>query len=309
MKQSINFFDRTWGSIDFEQVSLELGIGFVRLKGNLSLSLNNADGHENVQWTNLRSNWFARNYHGQEKPLGVGQIWPDRIETENRALERNIPVFIDLDYGRMASLENLRSGKDIYFKIRLDGWASRATQPDSRSHGLEISAHIPLSEWLKRLDESGYKKTLLLEIPVPEVQRDEALCRAADHLEMAQRHLLNGHYRDCVGACRDVVSAIDFIEFSADKDRDLRSVTEGIQRKASDLRSKDERIYLLRHSFKQIAHAARHDDRLPAENESSEGGEKALPFSWEPEDARLAFSVAAALYRYAYEMKGGRNGG
>lgn len=289
-------------------VRMVSGLGFFRMEARINCVLHPVNGEDYIEWSQLRCQWNARGQDGATRPLGTGRIWPDRLITEVETREPSLDVSIDFDLGRMAALENLRAGGDVHFTVLLEGWASQGTNLPQQ-YWLNAEVTVPRSEWLKRLEESGYKKTLLLEIPVPEVPANEALSPAARHLEMAQKHLLSGHYRDCVGACRDVVSAIDFIEFSADKDRDLRSVTEGIQRKASDLRSKDERIYLLRHSFKQIAHAARHDDRLPAENESSEGGEKALPFSWEPEDARLAFSIAAALYRYAYEMKGGRNGG
>ncbi|KAB2930084.1 MAG: hypothetical protein F9K24_18005 [Leptonema illini] len=309
MKHNIEFDNRIWGSAIFDRIAINTGLGFSRITGNLEIFTNQNEGPDFIEWMQLRCQWQARGRNGKEVLLGTGQLWPDRFSSKKEVSISNIQVMLDLDYSRMAALEQLRDGHDIYFKLHLDGWARRGRHANPEEFRLDCQSHVPLSEWLKRLDESGYKKTLLLEIPVPDVQKDEALSRAAGHLEMAQRHLLNGHYRDCVGACRDVVSAIDFIEFSADKDRDLRGVTEGIQRKASDLRSKDERIYLLRNSFKQIAHAARHDDRLPAENESSEGRGNALPFSWEPEDARLAFSIAAALYRYSYEMKGGRNGG
>lgn len=97
----------------------------------------------------------------------------------------------------MEALEGQRDGSGIKFRLKIqaqltvDGELSAAQE--------EVICGVSQSDWVTVLEHCGYRKTLLLEIPMPEGERDTAAQR---HLDMARSHLLRGHYEEAVAACR-----------------------------------------------------------------------------------------------------------
>lgn len=62
--------------------------------------------------------------------------------------------------------------------------------------------------WVGVLEQMGYRRTLLIEVPVPSDGRPAGLVQAVELLGKAQEHILHGRDRDTVAACRVVLEAI-----------------------------------------------------------------------------------------------------
>ena len=127
--------------------------------------------------------------------------------------------------------------------------------------------------WVQVLEQLGYRKTLLLEVPVVGKDISPDLAAAAADLQHAQRAMERGDYRDAVGHCRDVMENVlralkddDAIDFSNQRTMD-----------------KAERLRLLRRAFRVLTHPARHRDEV------------SVAIDWNRIDAACAISIAAAL--------------
>jgi hypothetical protein len=130
----------------------------------------------------------------------------------------------------------------------------------------------------------GYRKTLLLEIPMPDSDAPEELRKAVEHLRQAQDLMIHGRYREAVGACRDVLDSLG-AGLADEQDQPPEAVrgwfegTRGLDKAG--------RVRLARRALKVLTHPARHADEVSARHE------------WGPVDAMSIVTATAALMRLA----------
>jgi hypothetical protein len=189
-------------------------------------------------------------------------------------------VEVDLDRQRIEALEALRLGGHLEFVAALR--CRFQTGSDFESGREDLRQRVPQGTWVEILQQLGYRKTLLLEVPIADDDPSSKLATVRKHLAAAQDSLLRMHWRESVGSCRDALESLT--TKLGDKrvaDPEVKEILDGL----SKLRSKDKtaRLRVLRGAMLSVCHLARHADDI------------AGPVEWEREDAVAMLAMIAAL--------------
>lgn len=133
----------------------------------------------------------------------------------------NFNVSFPLDYRRLEVIEEQRKGGDVWLVIdchvlylrmkpvRVLHEAFRhervqIAQPATGGNNLKV----PQSEWLKMLQEMGYERFRILEIPIPEPPTGTVIKAALRHIEAARKSFDEGDYDDVLVDCRKALEVI-----------------------------------------------------------------------------------------------------
>ena len=139
---------------------------------------------------------------------------------------------------------------------------------------------VPQSTWIDVLEEMGYQRTLLVEVPMPDPNAQPELAEAVDLLAQSQRHLERGHDREAIGSLRDVLEQVK-LAFGDDDtlDPDLTRVLFADSRSMT----KGERLRVLRRALMLVTHPARHRDQV------------SVAIDWSRMDATQMIAMTAAF--------------
>lgn len=215
----------------------------------------------------------------------VGHLFSPAAEL-TKATSRDYPdtkvLYIDLDRSRIEALEAIRNGGALSLDVHVAG------QVISKQHGLcslrdaSDSYQLNQSGWIDILRQMGYGETMLIEVPVT-----DGIGKTTEYLAAAQKAIGLGHYREAVGACRDVLEALSMgVGDSDERDSDFTALFANTRTK-----DKQARLRVLRKALKILTHPARHVDEVT------------VPFDWNREDAVSAIAATAALLRWQAAAK------
>jgi len=257
------------------------GLGFYKLILPIELTTRNVPKNEKITVTNISGALRVQGVGSQSNPTLLGRLvqqgtnYP--ITTSEHISNHHITLEIELDAKRIDAIEHIRLGENLTFLIELYATANRGelSQP---LYQMPYQLVISQSDWIKILENIGYRKTLLIEIPVPTGETNPALTEATKHLANAQKQMLLGHYREAVSACRDVLESLN---------RSINDDAEPASTKKK--RDKRERFLAIRASLHDLTHAAKHVDDITSLIE------------WNLADARASISLAATLLQWASE--------
>ena len=175
---------------------------------------------------------------------------PIIIWTEFSSEER-IGFKFYLSASQLNAIEAVRSNGDLKIGVSLAGSFNCGEENQGFSDRGEFL--IPKQEWLGALSAMLYKDSLLFELPMPKKSNEQDK-NLKELLERAHSHILNGHYQESIGLCRQ---AIEFIE----KDRnDKKKVTEATAKYKENRREMSalERMFCLREMLKNITQLGAH---------------------------------------------------
>ncbi|MBJ7604586.1 MAG: hypothetical protein JF888_15630 [Candidatus Dormibacteraeota bacterium] len=168
--------------------------------------------------------------------------------------EQRVTMTFDLDRRRLEAIEDIRNGGD--FQLNLFIYSTlEDTSGNLNQQQLQASTTVNQGVWVRVLEQLGFSRTLLLELEVPSSAGDPGLAAAVVQLQKAQNALIQGEYRDAVGACRDVLEEVskavgdDRVQLGGKPVREL---------------DKAERLVQLRQALKNVTHPARHRDEVAA---------------------------------------------
>lgn len=165
---------------------------------------------------------------------------------------------LDLDLARLEGLEGIRLGEGLNFILTL--WARVQSRSKYSSLSEELSFSVNQGTWVELLAQVGYARILLLELPLPEGDVRPEFLAATKHLASAQKEMELGHYREAVGACRDVLEAVSAaLDDRDDQDEEFKPLFEKTREK-----DKAARLRVVRRALKVLCHPARHADPLSA---------------------------------------------
>ncbi len=279
-----------FAELDVKSMNGSPGLGFYRLLVQVNITTRARPPGEEIVVTNIGGELLVQGKGETESFLGhmiqPGNQAPIRIMQYTNTLPAHLEI--ELDARRIEAIERIRLGEHLSFRLNVYGMAydHKERAPQKVSAMLQYRANQ--GTWTEILEQMGYRKTILLEIPVPGEDISPKLTKAAGHLQIAQKHMLQGHFRDAVGACRDVLESLS-VELKDEKGQTpevIQSWFEGTREM-----SKDERLRLIRKAFKIFTHPARHADEVSTSME------------WGPTDARTAIMMAGALLQLAVEKK------
>ena len=262
------------------------GLGFYQFIIPIEITTHNVPNAQKITVTNISGALHVQGVGSQSNPALLGRLvqqgtnYP--ITTSEHISNHHISLEIELDGKRIDAIEQIRLGGNLTFVIALYATANRGeiSQPlYQQPHQLAISQ----SDWIKVLESIGYRKTLLIEIPVPTGETNPTLAEATNHLANAQKQMLHGHYREAVSACRDVLESLN------------RSIKNDEAEPASTKKKRDkrERFLAIRTALHELTHAAKHVDDTTSLIE------------WNLADARAAISMTATLLQWASEEYSG----
>lgn len=271
-----------FAEFDFRALQGSPGLGFYRLIAQVDVTTHSKQAGEEVAVTNIGSELYVRGKGNQSHFFGYlrQQSVKTLILTSPHTQKTNLTLDIELDGSRIEAIERVRLGESLFFEMNLYGVADSGSVQSLRPVYATLTYRANQSTWMEILEQMGYRKTILLEIPVPGDGASPQLPEAAKYLQTAQTHMLRGHFRDAVGACRDVMESL-----SSALNDERAQPPEAIKSWFEGTRSldKEERLRIVRRALKILTHPARHVDEVSASIE------------WGPTDARSAIIIAAAL--------------
>jgi hypothetical protein len=178
---------------------------------------------------NLRVGVF---FGSEKKNVGVARPSADsdsfialrQLKTSQQEIRQQFELY--LSPSTLEALEATRNGSNAIFHLtvsgNITGYAATRTEPNEKQpetpwsenvllnvepswifkpvRGLhDVGLTVPQSDWVKLLDQAGYKKTVFFEIEIPNTV---TLGAALKHMKDAQAAFLEGRYADAVGECR-----------------------------------------------------------------------------------------------------------
>ena len=193
-----------------------------------------------------------------------------------------VALVADLSLRQLQVIEDLRQGKGltIGISIFMTCWGKlHGGTGLLRASSGHLSHQVNQGAWIEVLNELGYRKIMLLEIPELAESLAPELTEAVAYIGIAQQALHRGEYREAVGCCRDVLESLS----TAMGDGDVQDTE--FQALFKDVRSKDKaaRLRLVRRAMKILSHPARHADEV------------ATQIEWSRTDAMAVITMIAAL--------------
>ncbi len=273
-----------FADLDLKSIHGSPGLGFYRLIIRVGYTMHNKSPEQEVTVTNIGGAMEVRGKDTSARFLGyLRREAPESpLVTYDHTNKGDFQFEIELDARRIEAIEHIRLGGDLNFTLNIYGIARSASDGSLLTVTASLQYRANQSTWIEVLDQMGYRRTMLLEIPILDEKVSPRFPEAAEHLRTAQTHLLRGNFRDSVGACRDVMESL----FKALSDNNY-------QPEFKDMRSmgKEERLRLVRRAVTVLTHPERHADEVSASIE------------WGPMDARAVIVMAATLLQLAAAEK------
>lgn len=290
MSDSFSLNCRRFATLDWTSLNGSQGLGICRLYAQIRITTDPTPEAETIGLVDISG--LLRVSGKNEKNQHVGYIrrpgTNKPITTYAHGSEHSINFEMELENRRLDAIEEIRKGGDLEFAMNVSALAYCVAKKGSECVDAELKYPVNQSMWIKMLEQMGYRKTLMIEVPIQDKHIPPELAEAAKHLQQAQELMLYGKYRDAVGTCRDVVESLS-TGLNDDQDRlpeEIEAWFEG-QRTMS----KEHRLRLVRRAVRVLTHPARHADKTASQIE------------WSSHDARAAIALVAALLQVA----GGRN--
>lgn len=274
--------------LDWKMLQGRPGLGFYQLIMSIDVTTHGKQTGEEVTLTSIGGELKVRGKDNKMYFLGCPRR-QDRefpLTTYPHMQKSNLTLGIELDAKRIEAIERIRMGGDLFFEMDLYGVAHSGREKNTQAVCDTLQYRANQSTWTEILEQMGYRRTILLEIPVPGDEISPEFSKATMNLQTAHVHMLRGHFRDAVGACRDVMESLTAaLHDNGDQQ------PEAIQSWFEGTRSlgKEERLRIVRRALTVLTHAARHADQVSTSIE------------WGPTDARAAITMAAALLQLAAE--------
>ena len=172
--------------------------------------------------------------------------WTELSEVEQ------LGFFFYLSSNQIEAVEESRRAGDLKLGVWLSGEARYKGVTQNFSDKRDYL--IQKQQWLDVLSKNGYQQTLLFELPMPK-ETDGVGENLRELLERAQKHILNGHYQESVGLCRQ---AIEVVENSR---KDKNKASEAVRKYTDNRRremSVEERMLFLREVLKNVTQLGAH---------------------------------------------------
>lgn len=165
--------------------------------------------------------------------------------------EYQLGVFFYLSGNQISAIEEYRNSGDLKLSIWLSGIVDyEGKRTDFSDKGDYL---ISKQQWIEALSSMGYKDALLFEIAFPNVEGSDTEA-IKELLKKAQTHILNGHYQESVGLCRQAIEVIEKVR--DDKSKASSAVSK--YRENRQHMNTEERMLFLREGLKNITQLGAH---------------------------------------------------
>lgn len=154
---------------------------------------------------------FVARVEASGLPGGGGYLGTTPTPTPPRELlplgKINTDLQIDLEAVQVEEIEKLRNG-GFSLNLNIDVLADRSD--GAREYGNTYLMNHPVTrdQWLTILEQIRYRRTLLLEMDLPDAQTAPALTKAIEYLTAAQHRFLERENRATVESLRQALAAL-----------------------------------------------------------------------------------------------------
>jgi len=272
---------RIYAEVKMTGLQGQPGLGFHRLLVHLDLIFMPLPEGEGAELQDLSGELMVEGrYLCQLRPM---QEAP-RVPVGKYSGSYPLVMVADLSLQQLEAIEGIRLGKGLTIGAKLSmTWSGRVQNRIGliRLPSDHLSHQVNQGTWAEILQQMGYRRVMLLEIPVPDERSSPELAEATAHLAKAQQALDRGEYREAVGCCRDVLESLSVALGDSDnQDPEVQSLFKNIRSM-----DKEARLRVLRRALKLLCHPARHADEVSAK------------IDWYRNDATSAITMIAALLR------------
>jgi len=150
------------------------------------------------------------------------------------------------------ALEEYRQNNDLRLNVSLRAMTSSDGILEANYDCEDLTA--PREQWLKALNSSGFRQTILFEVPLPSASEE-----LVGLYSKAQEFIETGHYKDAVMQCRHIIEQIE----STREDKKL-SGTANTRAHSNDRKGMTaiERLLSLREQLKNVCQLGAHGDEF-----------------------------------------------
>lgn len=194
-------------------------------------------------------------------------------------------LVLPIQPGQLAAIERSRDAGDVTFELLAAGvgWDQNGDQAVQD----EWRIQIPRSEWLEKLRSAKARDVLLLEVPIPLVDRPKEWEAIARELQRAEKQFRDGDFNPCVASCRLVLDELGALKFGAG-DWANRHLDQFANKRAA--MTGGEREAALWAAVRHYAHLAHHGP--------SDGG---VPH-YSRQEAQLVLTMVSTLVGFAQQL-------
>jgi hypothetical protein len=268
--------NREFGSSELTSISGQPTLG-ARIV--LALRLNTWDTPTD---TSLRSLSADVTFTGKGGPVLIGRAFSGDGGALYQRQKRGVTttsLVLDLTFQQLEGLERRRCGGPFSLELRYQGLAF--VDGKASNVGGNLTRQVTQDEWIRVLNQVGYRRLVLVEVPVADDQAHPALAKATLELGHATAALHTGRCRDAVGACRVALEALAHALGETPQTYSLQDLL-----KRNLLLDKAERFGLVRKMLTIVTHPAHHGDP------------NAAAVEWHYEDAVAVVAQTAAVLAY-----------
>lgn len=176
---------------------------------------------------------------------------------------------IKLSHSEIEEIEKERNGGEFEFLFKLSGFIFEGHDYYTRAWD-DRALRIEQSAWIKVLEQIGYSKILMIEIPTSGEASNQNYTLAHAKLAEAKMAMLRGEWRQTVALCRECLETLPTFP-----DDSL---------KVTDESTKLERIQLLQKNLFRLSSLAKHANNDVANNTD-----------WQREDALFMLATCGAM--------------
>jgi len=281
---------------DFQIVGIhgQRGLGFYRLCPSLLINLNPRPEDKPLFIVDIAGQGaITRIGDPQSHVIGsftvprgfVSQQFP-RSSSTSVPFGLRPEVEFELNQPRLQAIEDVRVGGELLLKVTL---RVRFMDGTGKIHdvGDEQSLHVNQATWIKVLEQMGYGRRMLIEVPIPDQAAQPEMAKTIECLAKADAALRRGEWREAVGQCRDVMEALAVAMNDNDHTdpmfNPLFANSQGMDMNA--------RLLVLRRALKLFTHPARHM------------GANSVGYDWRRSDAIAILNMVSALIQKLNEPK------
>jgi len=165
----------------------------------------------------------------------------------NNTEQQNFEVILTKE--QLNALEEYRKEGDLALKIGLKT-ITEDTEKQWQSYSEDVVV-IPKQQWLEALGKTGFRQTLLFEVPLPDVSSE-----IMSLISKAQSFIEHGHYKDAVMQCRHIIEQIEEL-------RNDKALSSTANKKAQDNQQRKEmtsieRLLSMREQIKNVCQLGAH---------------------------------------------------
>tara|TARA_R100000908_G_scaffold45503_2_gene21697 strand:- start:12498 stop:13385 length:888 start_codon:yes stop_codon:yes gene_type:complete len=258
---------KTIAKFNVEKLFGNTGIGINRLYFHTRYTVHSND-EENYILNNFTANISVKANSGNKVFLGVG-IPEQPFSFRNSSKYDNEGIsnfFLNLSNKQIEELEELRKGSELEFNILISCDSlelKESSLPIPSVKKVETIKRVSQSEWLECLDQMGYGRYTLFEIPVIEKLDKENEGDISNDINKARELFQKGYYEEAITTCRIALDELEnILEDREELTKAINSSKDGNNRKEME---KLERFYYIRYSIRHATHLAPHPNKRDEE--------------------------------------------